>query len=133
MSVKVSHLGGSSYEVRSEDTSLIVSIPVTPEGPRSGLKPSQMLLAALGACMLSTGVEFLHALGRETSGSALELDYELASRPVRISKVNTTVTLPEGLTEAQSGQFTRSIGRCAIHNTLHHSVEVGFTVPAEQG
>lgn len=133
MSVKVSHLGGSSYEIRSEDTSLIVSIPVTQEAPRSGLRPSQMLLAALGACMLSTGVEFLHGQGRETSGAALELEYELASRPMRISKVSTMVTLPEGLSKAQEGQFTRSIGRCAIHNTLHHSVEVDIDVPAGQG
>ena len=133
MSVKVTHLGGSSYEIRSEDTSLIVSIPVTQDAPRSGLRPSQMLLAALGACMLSTGVEFLHGQGQETSGSALELDYELASRPMRISKVNTTVTLPNGLSEAQTGQFNRSIARCAIHNTLHHSVEVEVAVPSEEG
>ena len=122
----IEHLNGSKFEVTVRGESLVLQIPTMDGEAPDGVQPVELLLAALGTCMLSSGVEFLRRQGDEVPSAAasLEIDDVVASRPIRVGSIDVSITTSDSFSEKQTAQFLRAASRCKVHNTLLHPPEV---------
>ncbi|WP_186526225.1 OsmC family protein [Leekyejoonella antrihumi] len=119
MKVQVTQIAGQRFEVHTDGATLTVDVPTAQGGQPGGFSSGELLLGALGACMLGTLVEAEALQGTQLEGVAVELVAEAAAKPQRIGSIDVHLELPAGLPPQQQDRYTRSPSRCKIHNTLH--------------
>lgn len=135
MRVRVTQVAGQRFEVRAGDASFTVDLPVEQGGRPGSFRSGELLLGALGACMLGTLVEAAAFRGTTVDGVSATLVAETAARPQRISSIDVQLVLPDGLVEQERDRLVRSASRCKIHNTLQEApaitLNASTTAPTE--
>lgn len=121
MKVQVTQVSGQRFTVRGGAAMLTVDVPPQQGGQPGSFSSGELLLGALGACMLGTLVEAESLQGTRVEGVAVELVAQAATKPQRIGSIDVHVKLPAGLTSQQQNRYLRSLSRCKIHNTLHEA------------
>ncbi|TWP38883.1 OsmC family protein [Leekyejoonella antrihumi] len=89
-----------------------------------GMEPTELLLAALGSCMLGTVLDYAERNNIPANGLSVRVSGEMANRPRRMSRVNAILQTPTGLPEMQVDALVRASRRCTIHSTLEHAPEL---------
>lgn len=59
-----------------------------------------------------------------TDGVAVEVTGEMESRPRRVARIHTAITLPDGLPQTHVDALLRAGQRCPVHSTLDESPEI---------
>lgn len=106
--------------------------PVDNHGDGSSFSPTDLVAAALGACMLT-----VMGIAAEREGIALEgahfaLEKQMRSDPRRIDAVPVRLHLPVALDAEQRARLERVALACPVHHSLHPDVrkEVEFVYDA---
>lgn len=92
------------------------------------LQPTELLLGGLATCTLTMLVDYAVRNQIPTDGVTVEVTGEMESRPRRVARIHTSITLPDGLPQAQVDALLRAGERCPVHSTLDESPEMTVTL-----
>jgi putative redox protein len=97
-------------------------------GDDSAVSPLELLAVSLGTCISLYAHQFCAARKLDAMGLGVEVRYETAKAPKRISRFDARVTLPDGFPGEYRDAMARAVAACPVHNTLAHAPEIGIVV-----
>lgn len=103
-------------------TELRTAAPVDNQGDGSSFSPTDLVAAALGACMITTVAIVAERSGIDVSGSHFSLEKHMRSDPRRIDRIPVTLHLPAALTSEERQKLERTALACPVHASLHPEV-----------
>ena len=110
------------------DGSLVIDDLSTEGGPGDGWRPTELLLAGLGGCMMGTMLNFAANQGIPVTGVSMILTDETADSPKRVSDITISMVVEGDVDERQLASLERVAGKCKVGNTLADSPSVHFRV-----
>lgn len=114
------HHGPSSTVIRT-------AAPVDNNGDGSSFSPTDLVAAALGACMLTIVAMVAERDGIDCSGLSFDCEKEMQSSPRRIAAVPVRLHMPAGLSEVQKAKLERAALTCPVHHSLLPEIEKSVT------
>ena len=99
--------------------------PVDNGGKGSAFSPTDLVGAALGACMLTIMGKVAGRNGIELRGTKVRVTKEMASEPVRrIKRLGVVITLPHGLSLSTENRarLENAAHTCPVKQSLHPDV-----------
>jgi putative redox protein len=131
MSVEISgkYLGDLKVEVvhGPSGTSLRTAAPVDNNGDGSSFSPTDLVGAALGACMLTVMGIVAERDGISLAAASFRAEKHMSASPRRIGAIPITFTLPASLTAEQRTKLERAALTCPVHHSLHPDIQVEVT------
>jgi len=121
--VVVERAEGGVLEARARDVTLRVG-----RASDDGLRSVELLLAALGSCMLGTMLVFAENAGVPVEGVRLELTPTLADGPERVSRIDMTLRITGDVEPRRLASLRRVAEHCKVHSTLAHGPELTLCV-----
>jgi len=118
------HHGPSGLEIRT-------AAPVDNQGDGSSFSPTDLMAAALGACMLTLIGIVAQRHDIDLSGLAFRLEKHMQTDPRRIGLVPVEVHMPAGLDPKQRRRLERAALTCPVHQSYHPEIDkpVKFVYP----
>jgi len=123
--VVVERVEGGALEARARDVTLRVG-----RASDDTLRSVELLLTALGSCMLGTMLVFAENVGVSLDGVRLELTPTLVDGPERVGQIDMRLVLDGDIEPKRLASLRRVAERCKVHSTLHHGPELTLTVEA---
>ncbi|PKO18887.1 osmotically inducible protein OsmC [candidate division BRC1 bacterium HGW-BRC1-1] len=109
--------------------------PVDNGGRGAAFSPTDLVAAALGACLVTIMGLTAKTSGLDIDGTRIHVTKEMAAAPMRrISRLVATVTLPHGkFSESDRAKLEASARLCPVKQSLHPDTEVvmEFVYPGE--
>ncbi len=126
MQVEVTRVHGKRLVVAGADGQIVIDDLSADGGPGDGWRPTELVLAALGGCMVGTMLSFAADQGIAVGDVRMVLEDEVASPPKRIGRINMTMFVGGDVTDRQLESLKRVASKCKIGNTLADSPELVF-------
>ena len=103
--------------------------PKDNQGRGEAFSPTDMVAAALGACIVTIMGIFARNRGIDLKGSRVHVTKEMVSEPVRrIGKISLTIDLPGHIEEGVRPALEKVIYTCPVHRSLSPEVKMDVTV-----
>lgn len=102
---------------------ILTDAPASVNGKEHYFSPTDLIAAALGSCVLTMMGVAAEREGIDLTGVAVEVDKKMAGPPQRISKLNTVVKMPAGLSAEQRTRLENIARRCPVHASLPAEME----------
>lgn len=131
MQVQVEQIEGRRFMIRARGNEIIVDDTIEAGGPGDGFRPTELLLGALGACMMGTMVNFAKGQDITVDNVTMDLEDVTADKPTRLEKIYVTMELRTDAEERRQASLKRVAGACKIHNTLQTSPDIDFVFEAK--
>jgi len=125
--ITVTHVRGDQLRIEVRGHEVVTDQPVEDGGDDTAPTPTEMFVSSLAACVAFHAERFLRRNGLPTDGMKVSCDYAWAENPHRVGAIDLQVEAP-GLTVARREAFSRVIGRCTVHNSLHQPPDVRVQV-----
>lgn len=126
MRVELKQEAGKRLVAEGADGRLAIDNLSTDGGPGDGWRPTELLLAGLGGCMMGTMLNFAVNQAIPVTGVSMTLTDEVADSPKRVSDITITMTVEGDLDERQLASLERVAAKCKVGNTLADSPAVHF-------
>lgn len=131
MRVEVERIRDRRLEVRARGMTIAIDrMPHEGEDPE-GFRPTELLLGALGACMVGTMLAFADNEGIDVQGVTVELEDTETTAPRRIESIDVTMRVRADVPERRAATLERVASRCKIHTTLASTPEVRLSFETE--
>jgi len=99
--------------------------PKDNHGKGEDFSPTDLVAAALGACILSVMGLRARSLNIDISGATASVEKEMANHPVRrIQKLGVIVRMPRQLDSNAREQLEAAAQTCPIHKSMHPDVQM---------
>lgn len=100
--------------------------PTDNQGKGERFSPTDLVVAALGTCMITTMAIKARTMDIELDGTRVDVTKIMVSDPRRIGKIIAHVFFPAGLNldEKQKDLLERTARTCPVERTLHPDVEL---------
>lgn len=137
MSVSLHLKDGYKTVATARDLSLVIDEPVEDGGNNEGMKPSELLQAALGACAAITTKMYAARKGWALEEVKVDVDYNKVKAAEHatydgdadfVYDFTQKITFVGDLTEEQRARLLDIAGRCPIHKILTSPVYVEDTL-----
>ena len=121
--VKLTH--GPSGSVIETDA------PVDNQGKGERFSPTDLVVAALGSCMMTIMGIVAKRDGIKLEGDNFRAEKHMSQSPRRIGKIILEIYMPSGLTEEQKKKLEKAAHTCPVHQSLHSDIEqdINFIYP----
>ena len=121
--VKLTH--GPSQSVIETDA------PKDNQGKGENFSPTDMVVSALGACMLTIMGIVAKRDGIKLEGVTFRAEKHMTENPRRIGKIILEINMPAGLTNEQKQKLEKFAHTCPVHQALHPEIkqEIKFIYP----
>jgi uncharacterized OsmC-like protein len=106
---------------------LTTAAPVDNEGDGSSFSPTDLVAAALGACMMTILGILARREGIDLEGAEFRVEKHMQSAPRRIAALPVTIRLPAGLTADQKLKLERGALTCPVHHSLLEGIDKPVT------
>ena len=106
---------------------ITTAAPVDNNGDGSSFSPTDLVAAALGACMLTIIAIVAERDGISTEGLAFRCEKHMNSSPRRIGSIPIVLTMPQGLDAGQRSKLERAALTCPVHHSLLEEIEKQVT------
>ncbi len=124
----ISYLGGEKFKAEYRSHSILIDQPKDAGGDDLAMTPPELLIASLGSCIGVYAVNFLKNTGIDSAGLTINLTWEKASEPARVSKIRAEVIIPNARLDKREPAFLKVVEHCLVHNTLTNKVEIEIKV-----
>ncbi len=100
--------------------------PTDNQGKGDRFSPTDLVVAALGTCMVTTMAIKARTINIQLDGTRLDVTKIMASDPRRIGKIIVHVFFPQGLglNDKQKDLLEKTARTCPVERTLHPDVEL---------
>ena len=123
--IDVTQLSGPSFAVEIGGHRLVVDQPAEAGGHDAGPTATELFVASLAACAGHYAYSYLHHHGLPDTGIAVRCSYRWSVEPpARVVAADLRLSLPDGIPEERIAAVLRAAGRCAVHSSIEHGVEV---------
>lgn len=112
-------------------TAMSTAAPVDNQGDGSSFSPTDLVAAALGACMVTLMGIVAQRDGIDLEGLSFKLEKHMVADPRRIGSVPVRIDMPAGLDAAQRRKLERAALTCPVHKSLLPEIDkpVRFIYP----
>jgi uncharacterized OsmC-like protein len=107
------HSGDLRFETELGDHVLTTDVRNN-QGP----KPPEIFVASLGACVGVLVADYCERAGINADGLAVDVAYEWADSPSRLSDIKVTIDLPNAELNGRAGAIKRVAEHCPVHQTI---------------
>jgi uncharacterized OsmC-like protein len=105
-------------------TEILTDAPVDNHGKGEAFSPTDLLGAALGACMNTLMGIYAERKGVDLTGMRIEVGKEMsADVPRRISKLSVEIWMPIGESSEHAEALKCAALTCPVHHSLHPEIE----------
>jgi len=111
--IRTRHSGDLRFETELGDHVLVTDVR-----NNKGPKPPEIFVASLGACVGVLVADYCERVGIDAEGLAVDVDYEWASDPSRISDIKVTIDLPNAELNGRARAIKRVAEHCPVHQTI---------------
>ena len=107
-------------------TNIETDAPTDNQGKGERFSPTDLVVTALGTCMITTMAIKARTMNIELDGTRLEVTKIMVSDPRRIGKIIAHVFLPNNLNLGEKDKeiLERTARFCPVERTLHPDVEL---------
>ena len=110
-----------------ESVTLKTDAPKDIGGDASAFSPTDLVAAALAACVLTTVAMYGERHELDLTGITAHISKEMTTAPRRIGHLPLTVHLPMSVTEEMRPVLERIAHTCPVHASLHPDVDAPIT------
>jgi putative redox protein len=125
--------GGLRFNTEIRGHTVVTDQPERGGGTDTAPTPLDLLPVALGSCIILYAHQFCAARKISDEGLRVEVRWETANAPKRISRFDVRVILPDGLPDEYRAAIERAVLACPVHNTLAHAPELNIELLAAAG
>jgi uncharacterized OsmC-like protein len=118
MNVEISQIDGRRMAIRARGNQLVVDDTVEAGGPGDGWRPTELLMGALGSCMVGTMINFARNQGISVADVMVSCEDEALEHPERIGTIRVSMAVRTDADERRTKTLEWVAGACKIHNTL---------------
>jgi len=118
MEVTVTRLAGRRLGVDARGVTTIVDDLESNGGPGDGFRPTELLLAALGACTSGTMIAYADSHGVPLENVRVVLESEKVGPPSRLDEISMRIEVDGPLSDIDLDRLRRAAGACTVHTTL---------------
>jgi len=118
MNMTIIHRDMMKFEVKVRGHKIIADQPLSGGGRDAGPTPGEYFVLSLGTCIGAYIVSHCQKMNLSCEGMRIEIDWEKASAPSRISAINIKVIIPEGIPEDKKQGIIAVAHRCTVHNSI---------------
>ena len=115
---------GDRLAVAVRDHVVYVDQPVEDGGADTAPTPVELFVASLAACVAHYARWYLRRHDLPTEGLHVAASWETATRPARVSSVELSVTVPEGIADDRRERMLAVISHCTVHNSITHTPDI---------
>ena len=114
----VNYKGGLSFCAKVRGHEIISDLPAEKQGTDKGPTPPELFISSLGTCIGVYAALFAQRHQISLEGMQVEMEWERAEEPARISRIRAKITIPQGFPEKYREALKKSAEACLVHNTL---------------
>lgn len=121
-----SYLGKLKVQLNHGPSGSVITTaaPVDNNGDGSSFSPTDLVAAALGACMLTIMGIVAEREGIDLTTATFRVEKHMSASPRRIGALPIVFTLPASATPEQRTKLERAALTCPVHHSLHPEIEV---------
>lgn len=120
----VRHLDGDQFAIDIRGHTVLIDQPVDAGGRDAAPTPTELFLAGLAACVAHYARRYLARHDLPADGLAVDLDYDIGSRPARVAAARIVLTAPPSLPPERLEAFLAVASHCTVHNSLTQPPQV---------
>jgi uncharacterized OsmC-like protein len=124
----VQHVDGLRFLASTNSQAVIVDAPPDEGGLGTAMSSPQLLAASLGSCALSFVANSCRLHGLPLEHLSLEMMYEEAQRPQRISRIAMRIHIEPPLPPERRRAVLGVANHSTVANTLAHPPEIHITL-----
>jgi putative redox protein len=128
LTMTVRYDSGDRFAIDIRDHEVVVDQPPEMHGDDLGPTPTELFIASLASCVGFYARRYLARHHLDADGLAVEVGYEMASKPARVGKVTLRIVVPAGVPELRRDALLAMASHCTVHNTLTLPPEVHVTL-----
>jgi uncharacterized OsmC-like protein len=131
--IKTIHKGDMLFETAIGKHSLAIDVPASMGGSERGPTPPELFVASLGSCVGAFVANYCREAGIDASGLNVDVAYEKAEDPTRLTDVHVQVNIPHGDYKGREKAILRVAERCPVHETVCTLDEVETSLNGQSG
>jgi LmbE family N-acetylglucosaminyl deacetylase/uncharacterized OsmC-like protein len=116
--LRVEHRGGDKFDINVRGHTITVDQPVSEGGHDTAPTPAELFIAGLASCVACYARRYLARHNLPTEGLAVEVTFDMGSRPARVSGIDVRLIIPRGVPAEQHDALLAVARHCTVHNTL---------------
>jgi len=120
--------GDMLFESRMGRHSLLIDVPPVMGGHDRGPTPPEVFIASLGSCVGAFVVNYCNQAGVDTREMTVDVSFDKAEDPARLTNVKVTVKLPHGACGRRKEALRRVAEHCPVHETINTIESVDFVL-----
>jgi uncharacterized OsmC-like protein len=97
-------------------------------GSDRGPTPPELFVASLGSCVGAFVVNYCNHSGVDMRDMTVDVTFDKAEDPTRLTNVKVTVKLPYGACARRKEALRRVAEHCPVHETINTMEEVEFVL-----
>lgn len=97
--------------------------PIDNQGKGAKFSPTDLLVASLGACMMTIMGIVAKRDGIKLEEATFRAEKHMAENPRRIGKIVLEINMPSGLTDEQKKKLEKAAHACPVHHSLLPEIE----------
>jgi len=101
----------------------ITDAPTDNNGKGEAFSPTDTVATGLASCMLTVMGIKANTMEVELRGATAVVTKTMASNPRRISKIEVSMQLPEGIDTKSQKILENTANTCPVHHSLHPDIE----------
>lgn len=113
--VTLTHESGASFNT---------SAPKDNNGDGLSFSPTDLVVASLSSCILTTMAMKADKDGYDFSGTHFTAEKIMSQEPRRVGEIRMLFHLPAALPEAQRPKYERIAELCPVHKSLHPDIRI---------
>jgi uncharacterized OsmC-like protein len=120
------YVGNLKTEITHGPSGAVIhtAAPIDNNGDGSSFSPTDLVAAALGACMVTILAILATRHGWNLDGSHWRIEKHMNAEPRRIGRLPIEIHLPAGLGERERTTLERAALACPVHRSLDHDIEI---------
>ena len=116
--LSVRHLDGDQFAIDVRGHTVLVDQLVADGGTDEAPTPTELFVAGLASCVAFYARRYLARHDLSAGGLAVDVDWNMGTRPARISDIAIRITPPASLPADRRDAFLAVASHCTVHNSL---------------
>ena len=112
------HKGDMLFETKLGKHTVRIDVPPSMGGSDRGPTPPEFFVASLGSCVAALVPNYCNSAGIATDDLAVDVTFDKAEDPTRLTNVNVLIHLPNGNVNGREKAILRVAERCPVHETI---------------
>ena len=113
------HAGYNLFESEVGEHVIESDVPLSMGGADRAPTPPHLFITSIGACIGNFVLAYCIQAGLDSTDLRVEVDYEMAQKPTRLTNLKARVILPNEDLGARLGAVYRAAEQCPVHATIN--------------